>query len=99
MQKELVMSEQFSKTHHLNARDVLDIRDGEGVQVRCLRGVLWITQSNDTEDIVISDGQSFVLDRPGLALVSAPTGPADIIIRAAVDRRRSGSLPEWNPQT
>jgi hypothetical protein len=51
-----------------------------------LRGVLWITQSNDTEDIVISDGQSFVLDRPGLALVSAPTGPADIIIRAAVNR-------------
>jgi hypothetical protein len=43
--------------------------------VKSLHGVLWITQSNDSEDIVVRGGQSFVLDRPGLALISAPDRP------------------------
>ena len=81
------MSEQLGETpRHLNAREVLDIRDGQGLRVRCLHGVLWITQSNDTDDIVVHDGQSFVLDRPGLALISAPIGPADVIIGPAASR-------------
>ena len=66
---------------HLGAREVLDIRDGQGLRVSCLHGVLWITQSNDPDDIVVRDGQSFVLDRPGLALISAPIGPADLVIQ------------------
>jgi len=79
------MSGQIGKTpRHLGAREVLDIRNGQGLRVRCLHGVLWITQSNDTDDIVVRDGQSFVLDRPGLALISAPIGPADVIIQPAV---------------
>ena len=76
------MSSQLNATpRHLNAREVLDIRDGQGLRVKSLRGVLWITQSTDSEDIVVRDGQSFVLDRPGLALISAPIGPADIVIQ------------------
>jgi hypothetical protein len=98
MEEELAMSEQFGETHHLSARGVLDIRDGLGAQVRCLRGVLWITQSSDTDDIVIGAGQSFVLDRPGLALVSAPIGPADIIIQAAAGHGRFGSLTKREPR-
>jgi hypothetical protein len=78
------MFEQHGKTpHHLGAREVLDIRNGQGLRVSCLHGVLWITQSNDTDDIVVRDGQSFVLDRPGLALISAPVGPADLVIQPA----------------
>jgi hypothetical protein len=46
---------------------------------------VWITQANDFEDIVIHDGESFVLDRPGLALVSAPVGPAHVAIHTAAD--------------
>jgi hypothetical protein len=71
---------------HLKAREVLDIRDGQGLRVKSLRGVLWITQSNDSEDIVVRAGQAFVLDRPGLALISAPIGPADIIIQRTAGR-------------
>ena len=65
---------------HLATREILNIHDGVGLLVRCLRGVLWITQANDTDDIVIRDGQSFVLDRPGLALVGAPAGAAELVI-------------------
>lgn len=64
---------------HLNAREVLDIQDGEGLEV--LGGDLWITQSDDPEDIVIHRGQSFVLDRPGLALVTALLGPAMLVVQ------------------
>jgi Protein of unknown function (DUF2917) len=77
---------------HLASREMVNIHDGAGLLVRCLRGVLWITQANDSDDIVIEDGQSFMLDRPGLALVSAPVGPADVVITTeptAVDRARS----------
>ena len=65
---------------HLATREIVNIYDGVGLLVRCLRGVLWITQANDSDDIVIQDGQCFVLDRPGLALVSALVGPADMVI-------------------
>ena len=81
------MSGQLDETpRHLKARQVLHIRNGQGLRVNCLRGVLWITQSNDTDDIVVRGGQSFVLDRPGLALISAPIGPADVIIHPAASR-------------
>ena len=79
---------------HLATRKMLKIHDGAGLLVRCLRGVLWITQSNDTDDIVIHDGQSFILDRSGLALVSAPVGPADIVIEAKFSR-----APQFAPDS
>jgi hypothetical protein len=68
---------------HLENREVLNIHDGAGLLVRSLHGALWITQEDDSDDIVIEDGESFVLDRPGLALVSAPIGPADLVITGA----------------
>jgi hypothetical protein len=64
---------------------LLDINDGEGLAVACIEGTVWITQSNDPRDIVIHAGQSFLLDKQGLALVAAPAGQATI----AVGRSRS----------
>lgn len=68
---------------HLRAREVLDIRDGQGLAVRCLSGALWITQDGDSDDIVLKAGECFVLDRPGLALVTAPIGHATVLVEAA----------------
>jgi hypothetical protein len=77
------MSNRFNAAPlHLRAREILDIRNGGGAVVSCLRGVLWITQSDDTDDIIVGPGESFVLDRDGLAIVSAPVGPADLIVRS-----------------
>jgi len=64
----------------LNTGELLDINDGEGFAVECLEGAVWITQSNDPRDIVLSAGQSFVLDKPGLALVCATAGPAVVAV-------------------
>jgi len=66
----------------LQAGEILHVHDGPGLQVKCVSGELWITQANDAADIVLHAGGSFVLDRPGLALVSA-IGPAHVAVRAA----------------
>ena len=67
----------------LRAREVLNIRDGRGLVVRCLAGSLWITQDRDTDDVVLKAGQCFVLERRGLALVSSPIGPASVVVEKA----------------
>lgn len=77
---------------HLATREILNIHDGTGLLVKSLQGVLWITQEDDSDDIVVADGESFILDRPGLTLVSAPVGPADIVITStptAADHARA----------
>jgi Protein of unknown function (DUF2917) len=66
---------------HLQARELLPIEDGAGLEVKCLRGNLWITQAGDTEDKIVHGGESFVLDRPGLSLVTALLGPALLIVQ------------------
>ena len=59
----------------LGTGKLIGIDHGEGSRVNCIEGALWITQSNDPRDVVIAQGESFVLDRPGLALVCAAAGP------------------------
>jgi hypothetical protein len=84
MQVEGSMSPQMSYIpRRLRAREVLDIRNGQGLVVRCLAGALWITQDGDTDDVVVKAGQCFVLDRRGLALVSAPVAPATVVVERA----------------
>jgi Protein of unknown function (DUF2917) len=68
---------------HLRAREVLNIRHGRGLAVRCLAGALWVTQDGDTDDVVLKAGECFVLDRDGLALVSAPLAPATVLVEKA----------------
>jgi hypothetical protein len=68
----------------LNSGELLDIDGGEGFTVECLEGAVWITQSNDPRDIVLKAGQSFVLDKPGLALVCAAAGPARVAVAVSL---------------
>jgi hypothetical protein len=55
----------------LPARAMHRIEDGEGLTVTCARGVAWITQADDRRDIILASGQSFTLDKQGLAVVFA----------------------------
>jgi len=68
----------------LSTGELLDINDGEGFVIKCLEGAVWITQSNDPRDIVLGPGESFVLDKPGLALVCAAAGPAMVAVEASL---------------
>ena len=66
---------------YLKARELLPIRNGMGVEVKSLRGDLWITQDSDPEDRIVEAGQSFVIDRPGVTLVTALLGPAVLVLQ------------------
>ena len=78
-------------TIYLKAREILPIEDSAGLGVKCLRGTLWITQSGDRGDRILDSGESFVLDRPGLSLVSALLDPALVIVQRGTVTLRSAA--------
>ena len=66
---------------YLKERESLRVPDGAGLEVRCLLGNLWITEEGNREDKIIGNGESFVLDRQGLSLVTALGGPALLVVQ------------------
>ena len=79
------MTRQFvDRALRLNTGELLDINDGEGFTVECLVGDVWITQSNDPRVIVLTAGQSFTLDKRGLARVCASAGPAEVAVAVSL---------------
>jgi Protein of unknown function (DUF2917) len=65
----------------LDAGELFEIQGGQGVALECHEGAVWITQSNDPLDIVLTADESFALAKSGLAIVSACGGPAAIAVR------------------
>jgi len=55
----------------LDTGAALRLHDSVGKGVSLCGGKLWITQQGDPRDIFLDAGESFVFDRPGLALVQA----------------------------
>ncbi|HML07933.1 MAG TPA: DUF2917 domain-containing protein [Xanthobacteraceae bacterium] len=66
---------------YLRAGHLLLIEDGAGLEIKCLQGNLWVTQEGDQQDRIVSSGESFVLDRPGLSVVTALLEPALLIVQ------------------
>lgn len=55
----------------LKRKQVVKVHGGLGHSIVCERGSVWVTQERDARDIVLRAGESFTLDREGLALVLA----------------------------
>jgi hypothetical protein len=55
----------------IEAHSVHSIEGRKGLQVTAVSGTIWITQARDARDIVLTRGQSFVLDRSGRTVVYA----------------------------
>jgi hypothetical protein len=79
----------------------LRIVDGRDLLIHVWQGSLWITQERDTRDIVLKAGQSFRLDRNGVALVKAwdstvlaLTSPHEARAAGAIELR-AARLPAW----
>jgi hypothetical protein len=68
----------------------LRMRDADGWTIKAGSGTLWITQESDSRDIVLKAGDSFVLDRPGSALVSSLDGATIFIKRATEGLKTQG---------
>ena len=80
---------------HLSDNELLKLHDAKGTLVQCHRGTLWITQPNDTKDVIVHAWQSFEIERQGLSLALAssfedavlsavnPREPAFLSVQAA----------------
>jgi hypothetical protein len=55
----------------LAARESVPLQDVRGMTLRVTRGTVWITQENDTRDIVLRTGDNWVVEKDGLTLVEA----------------------------
>ena len=61
----------YDKVLELRDRDLVDLRDARGTTIRVTRGTLWITQANDTRDIVLRAGDVWTVERHGLTMVES----------------------------
>lgn len=77
----------------LRQRDTLTLDAARGALVRCLDGLVWITQDGDRADHVVGAGDSFRVDRDGTVVVQA-TRPARLAIESPDEDRPE---PWWNP--
>ena len=72
---------QLSRSGHV------EVLDGRGSLVHCLFGSVWLTQDGDPRDIVLEAGQSFTLDRDGVALVYATSDAGLALSSSSKDLR------------
>ncbi|HTT10948.1 MAG TPA: DUF2917 domain-containing protein [Burkholderiaceae bacterium] len=61
---------QLARSRHVQ------VIDGRGSAMHCLAGSVWVTQDGDPRDIVLAAGESFTLDRDGIAIVYATADAA-----------------------
>ena len=77
----------------LRPRDTLTLDAARGALVRCLEGLVWITQDGDRADHVVGAGDWFRVDRDGAVVVQA-TRPARVAIESPDE---DGPERWWDP--
>ena len=57
---------------HKGEREIVRKKD-KAVRIRCISGLLWITQERDIRDIILKPGDEFTITHRGVALISSLT--------------------------
>jgi hypothetical protein len=57
--------------HPLHAGDMLTHCGGRGRGIAVFKGRVWLTQTDDLRDVILTAGESFDFDRPGVVVVQA----------------------------
>ena len=61
----------YTKVWELADDELIGLDGARGTTLAVTRGCLWLTFQNDTRDVVLTAGDTFVIDRGGLTLVQA----------------------------
>jgi hypothetical protein len=89
------MKIEFSSSGVLLAKgQTLNLPDAAGVRVASQSGIVWITQDGDPRDIVLTPGDSVVLERSTPTIVQA-FEPALITIADPKPLHRTASASGW----
>jgi hypothetical protein len=81
----------------LPARCVHCVEDGKGLEIIAVSGTVWITQARDRRDVLLTRGQSFILDRHGRAVVYALKDAAIVVGPAGhIEAAAFPIPPEWH---
>ena len=78
--------------------ELLQVHDGQGKGLAVFEGVAWVTQENDPRDRVLSRGETFTFDRPGLAIVQALSASSVLLFekpQPVRKPRRPSTSVEW----
>jgi Protein of unknown function (DUF2917) len=70
---------------HLPRCRTLRLRDAQKRRISVVKGVVWITQEGDSRDVFLKKGETFMFDRPGLALTQAVGQDATLILDDGLD--------------
>jgi len=68
----------------LRHNELARLAGARNTRVDCIEGTAWITIDGDRRDVVLSRGQSFVVDSSAPVLVHAIQGPAAVELRTGV---------------
>jgi hypothetical protein len=77
----------YTKVWELAPNELVRLPQARGTTLRVTRGTLWITLQDDTRDIVLEAGDSYVIDRGGLTLIEAQQA-STVCVRGHVDESR-----------
>jgi hypothetical protein len=85
------------KLHHLDRalpeRRVLKLMRGRGARVVCVAGDVWVTEDGRYDDVVLVAGESAVLERDGMAMITTFDSADVEIVPPAVAGTESFELP------
>jgi Protein of unknown function (DUF2917) len=74
----------------LEHRGIVPIGNGKGARIDCVRGRIWITEHEETSDIVLEAGESYEISRSGVAVVQALREALVVVWSPTVSTARVG---------
>lgn len=84
-------TESDSSLMKIGCREFVELPDGSGDVVRCVEGLVWITEHDNSRDFVLGAGQSLPLDgRRGVVIQGLRPSRLRVIRRAAHRAPRRG---------
>jgi hypothetical protein len=84
------------ETIELTGAQFVRLTDARGILISVRAGTAWITQDGDCNDNMVRAGERFVINRPGIALVT-PIPEATVVISAPPSQARACLIQRVHP--